>query len=585
MQPASVRTDESSLRKRLSGPTSVDDDGELIGTSKIAPYHEPQPSVMSVTRPKPRPRPAERPDDLTPKNSSRFKQKTRFSTLPMVSFLGLGSHSTDDGLRLGSVSSYASSKQAYSKTDLGPATIGSGLGSKFVPRRRGVRDHRLGFMSSSKMEARMMVLEEDFVKVILRRWTPLDDDALETEVKTSASQSAVRQDSKKRNEIGRRLLGVFIVIPALMIVVQGELGMKLFATDEKKRHQWQLFIDRFDLVYTILHAIEYSLVVGLFFWNRKLQKLRQTMNEDQFQAYKQERSGRFSTFMIETSETVSRFGNHVFVFERSYDKLMHAILKPMVTYFFPLMVLLLFLITISALIGHFLFGFHAANENPEMDSIADWITIQKSFMSVLDFFLGDQWGDVYETQSRRPSNQNNTGKQLVVGLFVVVSVVGLGIIYAAVFIAVLIFKVGELNEEEVESNEREEQRRKIEKRLEEYEESQRYMLHLLEAGRLKTLSDLLEQQMYRSFKFLELVVKDRPRTTKLWMEGFVTSLNWLTATHRHLLAIYHYMEATMDEADRIALQIVPSPTRMNRMNVRRSLHGQQQFEGEDFEEH
>jgi hypothetical protein len=35
------------------------------------------------------------------------------------------------------------------------------------------------------------------------------------------------------------------------------------------------------------------------------------------------------------------------------------------------------------------------------------------------------------------------------------------------------------------------------------------------------------------------------------MEGLVTSLNWLTASHKHLLALYQYMEAALDEADNL----------------------------------
>ncbi len=42
-----------------------------------------------------------------------------------------------------------------------------------------------------------------------------------------------------------------------------------------------------------------------------------------------------------------------------------------------------------------------------------------------------------------------------------------------------------------------------------------------------------------------------PFPHRLWMEGLVTSLNWLTASHKHLLALYQYMEAALDEADNL----------------------------------
>ena len=74
--------------------------------------------------------------------------------------------------------------------------------------------------------------------------------------------------------------------------------------------------------------------------------------------------------------------------------------------------------------------------------------------------------------------------------------------------------MGERNEEEEARNAKEAERLKVQQRLEEYGESQRHLLHLLETGRLKLLSDLLEQQIYRSFNRLEIVMKERPRTTR-----------------------------------------------------------------------
>jgi hypothetical protein len=75
-------------------------------------------------------------------------------------------------------------------------------------------------------------------------------------------------------------------------------------------------------------------------------------------------------------------------------------------------------------------------------------------------------------------------------------------------------EVGEQNEEEEAANEREAERLKVQQRLEEYEESRRHLMYLLDTGRLKLLSDLLEQQIYRSFNRLEIVLKERPRTTR-----------------------------------------------------------------------
>ena len=128
------------------------------------------------------------------------------------------------------------------------------------------------------------------------------------------------------------------------------------------------------------------------------------------------------------------------MFEKSYEKLTHAIVKPMVSYFIPLMILLLFLITICALVGHFMFGFYSSSEH-DTDVIRNWYNLPQAFMSVLDTFLGDQWADAYDVQKHRPANDRKS-RRIILALFFMTSVLGLGVIYAAVFIAVLIFKVG-----------------------------------------------------------------------------------------------------------------------------------------------
>jgi hypothetical protein len=113
----------------------------------------------------------------------------------------------------------------------------------------------------------------------------------------------------------------------------------------------------------------------------------------------------------------------------------------MVSYFLLLMVLLLLLVTICALVGHFMFGFYTKSEVKDPTLIHDWVNLPNSFISVLDTFLGDQWGDNYRKQQGRHVGDNRS-RRIVLAVFFMATVIGLGVIYAAVFIAVLIFKVG-----------------------------------------------------------------------------------------------------------------------------------------------